>query len=180
MIAKGVRPWAACRRDNERRARARGQKAREGLALKPMRAVKAVVKNGRLVVDEPTDRPEGEVVELVPLDEVRAGVGDCLDDEERAHLHRELEASVIEADGGNLSEVGRVFVLFHVHEGDDGSEDAKLIGVYSSEVQAKEAMSRAALQPGFRDHPVGFAITPYEFDVDHWTEGFISWREATM
>ena len=30
------------------------------------------MKNGRLVLDEPTDRPEGEVIELVPLCRVRA------------------------------------------------------------------------------------------------------------
>lgn len=37
-----------------------------------MQAVKAIVKNGRLVVDEPTDLPEGAVVELVSLDEALA------------------------------------------------------------------------------------------------------------
>lgn len=54
--------------------------------------------NGRLVLDEPTDLPDGEVIELVPLDEVLARGGDYLDDEERAALHRELEASIAEAD----------------------------------------------------------------------------------
>ena len=38
-----------------------------------MNPVKARVKNGRLVLDVPTDLPEGEEVELVRLDEVRAG-----------------------------------------------------------------------------------------------------------
>jgi hypothetical protein len=73
-----------------------------------MQAVKAIVKNGRLVVNEPTDRPEGEVVELVPLDEVLAGGGDYLDDEERAAIRRELEASVIEAEAGNLIDADQV------------------------------------------------------------------------
>ena len=41
-----------------------------------MHALKAHVQNGRLVLDEPTDLPEGEVVELVPLDEVLANGGD--------------------------------------------------------------------------------------------------------
>ena len=67
-----------------------------------MQAVKAIVKNGRLVVNEPTDLPEGEVVELVPLDEVLAGGGDHLDDQERAALHRELEASIAETEAGKL------------------------------------------------------------------------------
>jgi hypothetical protein len=42
------------------------------------------------------------VVELVPLDEVLARGGDYLDDEERAALHRELEASIAEAKAGQL------------------------------------------------------------------------------
>ena len=73
-----------------------------------MHAVKAVVKNGRLVVDEPTNRPEGETVELVPLDEVLAGGGDHLDEEERAALHRELEASIAEAEAGQLVDADEV------------------------------------------------------------------------
>ena len=76
--------------------------------MKPMQAVKAIVRNGRLVVNEPTDRAEGEVVELVPLDEVLASGGDYLDEEERAALHRELEASVIEAEAGDLIDADQV------------------------------------------------------------------------
>ena len=52
-----------------------------------MQPLKAHVHKGRLVLDEPTDLPEGEVVELVPLDEVLDSGGDYLDDEERAALH---------------------------------------------------------------------------------------------
>ena len=47
--------------------------------------LKAVVRNGRLTLDEPTELPEGEVVELVPADH------DELDDEARALLHASLE-----------------------------------------------------------------------------------------
>jgi hypothetical protein len=48
--------------------------------------VKGRVTNGRLVVDEPTDLPEGAVVELRLVD-------DALDDEDRERLHAALEAS---------------------------------------------------------------------------------------
>jgi len=41
-----------------------------------MQPLKAQVRKGRLVLDEPTDLPEGEEVELVPLDEVLARGGD--------------------------------------------------------------------------------------------------------
>lgn len=34
-----------------------------------MHALKALVKNGRLVLDEPTDLPEGKEVELVVVDD---------------------------------------------------------------------------------------------------------------
>lgn len=44
-----------------------------------MNPVKARVKNGRLVLDVPTDLPEGEVVDLVPLGEVLAGGGEDLE-----------------------------------------------------------------------------------------------------
>jgi hypothetical protein len=67
-----------------------------------MQPVKAHVKNGRLVLDEPRDLPEGEEVELVPLEDVLAFGGDDLDDAERAVLHAELEASVAEAESGAL------------------------------------------------------------------------------
>jgi hypothetical protein len=73
-----------------------------------MEALKAIVKNGRLVVNEPTDLPEGEIVELVPLDEVLASGRDYLDDEERAALQRELEASVAEVDAGQLIDADEV------------------------------------------------------------------------
>ena len=38
--------------------------AQKGVILTPMHALKAQVKNSRLVLDEPTDLPEGEVVGL--------------------------------------------------------------------------------------------------------------------
>lgn len=47
--------------------------------------LKARVKAGRLVVDEPTDLPEGTEIELLPLDP-----GDWLDEEDRAALHKAL------------------------------------------------------------------------------------------
>jgi hypothetical protein len=35
-----------------------------------MKPLCAIVKNGRLVLDEPTDLPEGQVVVLLPLEEL--------------------------------------------------------------------------------------------------------------
>ena len=51
-------------------------------------ALRATVRDGRLVLDEPVDLPEGTVVDLVPADQ-----GDDLDDEDRARLHVALDRS---------------------------------------------------------------------------------------
>lgn len=74
--------------------------------------------------------------------------------------------------------MNEVFVLHHVHEASNGDEDTKLIGVYSSEAEAKAAIERLKDQPGFRDHLEGFCVTPYELNQDEWREGFVSWSEA--
>jgi hypothetical protein len=80
-----------------------------------MQPLKAHVHNGRLVLDEPTELPEGEVVELVPVDEVLARGGDYLDDEDRAALRRELEASIAEANAGQTEPFGRVIEELQRH-----------------------------------------------------------------
>ena len=59
--------------------------------------LKARVKAGRLVVDEPTDLPDGTEIELLPLDP-----GDWLDDADRAALHEALKASDEDARAGRL------------------------------------------------------------------------------
>lgn len=58
-------------------------------------ALKARVKNGRLVLDEPTDLPEGAEVELVPADGE-----DDLDPMERAELHRSIEEGLADMKAG--------------------------------------------------------------------------------
>lgn len=50
--------------------------------------LKAQVRGGRLVLDEPTDLPEGSEVELVLADD-----GDELDDDDRVRLHASLQRS---------------------------------------------------------------------------------------
>jgi hypothetical protein len=82
--------------------------AAEDYTSSAMQPLKAHVHNGRLVLNEPTDLPEGEVIELVPLDEVLAHGGDYLDDDERVALHGELEISIAEADAGQLIDADEV------------------------------------------------------------------------
>jgi hypothetical protein len=58
-----------------------------------MQPLKARVQRGRLVLDEPTDLPEGEVVYLHPVEPV-AGPDDGFTVEERARLFRALDEGV--------------------------------------------------------------------------------------
>ena len=66
----------------------------------------------------------------------------------------------------------RVFVVQREHEL-DGCAEVKFIGVYSTQERAWTAVDRAKRLSGFRDHPDGFSVDPYEVDMDHWTEGFV-------
>jgi hypothetical protein len=59
--------------------------------------IKARVTAGRLVVDEPTDLPEGAELELLPLDP-----GDWLEDTDRAVLHEALRQSDADVAAGRL------------------------------------------------------------------------------
>ena len=59
--------------------------------------IKARVRGGRLVVDEPTGLPEGTEVDLLPLDP-----GDWLDDADRAALHEALRLSEEDVGAGRL------------------------------------------------------------------------------
>ena len=80
-----------------------------------MQPLKAHVHNGRLVLDEPTELPEGEVVELVPLDEVLANGGDYLDDEERARLHEALREGIEQMKAGNLIDADKALAELRAH-----------------------------------------------------------------
>ena len=73
-----------------------------------MQPLKAHVRKGRLVLDEPTDLPEGEEIELVPLDEVLASGGDYLDDEERERLHASIERGLEDVKGGRTVDARQV------------------------------------------------------------------------
>ena len=73
-----------------------------------MQPLRAHVKNGRLVLDEPTELPEGEVVYLQFVDSIVADDTDNLGNEERAALHAELDASIAEADAGQTDDFGKV------------------------------------------------------------------------
>ena len=70
-----------------------------------MLSLKASVRNGRLVLDEPTELPEGAVVDLVAIG------GDALedlDDDERRELHAALAEGIAQDDAGDTVDAGEV------------------------------------------------------------------------
>jgi homoserine kinase type II len=64
-----------------------------------------------------------------------------------------------------------VYVLQHAYQSSKG-EHIKMIGVYSSEQLAKDAINRLVKLPGFSKYPDGFHIDAYPLNRDHWSEGF--------
>jgi hypothetical protein len=62
-----------------------------------MNALKAHVENGRIIVDEPTDLPDGTVLRVVPL-------SDEMDPEERAALERSIEEGYEDFERGDVED----------------------------------------------------------------------------
>ncbi|HEY4171328.1 MAG TPA: hypothetical protein VGM96_31340 [Reyranella sp.] len=69
-----------------------------------------------------------------------------------------------------------IYELFHYdQEDDDGIDFQKLIGVYSSEKKAEDAIERLRDKPGFRDCPNGWLICPIVVDEETaWENGFVT------
>ena len=55
---------------------------------------------------------------------------------------------------------------------EQAGDDAKLLGVYSSDAAAQARIESARTLPGFSDEPACFQITLYTLGKDEWTEGF--------
>jgi hypothetical protein len=68
-------------------------------------SLKATVRNGHLVLDEPTELPEGAVVDLVA---VGGDALDELDDEERGALHAALAEGIAQDDAGDTLDADEV------------------------------------------------------------------------
>ena len=65
--------------------------------IEVMQPLKAHVRNGRLVLDAPTDLPDGTEVELLPTD-----AWDGLDDDDRRKLHEALVRSEEDVRAGRV------------------------------------------------------------------------------
>ena len=66
-----------------------------------------------------------------------------------------------------------VYIVQHVHSRDDGNDDVKFIGVYSSRGTADAAVGRLSVQPGFSETIDGFSVDEYPLDRDQWVKGFV-------
>ena len=67
-----------------------------------------------------------------------------------------------------------VFDLWFEREYPDREDTELHIGIYATEVDATEAISRLRDQPGFRDYPEGFHIHPTPLGLTGWQEGFVT------
>jgi hypothetical protein len=75
----------------------------EGCYASRVLTLKARVRNGHLVLDEPTDLPEGAEVQLVAVD-----AEDFLDDDERAALHAALDEGIAQDEAGDTVDADEV------------------------------------------------------------------------
>jgi hypothetical protein len=53
---------------------------------------------------------------------------------------------------------GQAFVLQHSYEDENGFEETKFIGLYSTRENANAAIRRLKCLPGFQDYPDGFFV----------------------
>lgn len=80
-------------------------------------------------------------------------------------------------ENNNNSSKEKVYVLQHIYEygEDDEYVEEKMLGVYSSEEKASEAIERYIQLEGFKDYPREcFYISEYFVDKDSWRGGFVS------
>ena len=75
--------------------------------------LRARVRNGRLVLDEPTDLPEGEEVELVRADAEDDGID--MDDDEREALHESIRESIEQMERGELIDADEALAELRAH-----------------------------------------------------------------
>jgi hypothetical protein len=80
-----------------------------------MQPLKAHVHNGRLLLDEPTDLPEGQIIELVPVDDAISDEDDGLSDDDRSALHEALKESFEQIDNGEMIDAEDALAALRAH-----------------------------------------------------------------
>ena len=69
-----------------------------------------------------------------------------------------------------MAEAEPLFVVLH-DPPDSGR--VKVIGIYTSQELAAEAIARTRTLPGFASDPDCFKVERYDVDKDHWPRGFV-------
>jgi len=68
------------------------------------------------------------------------------------------------------------YLLWHTHYDQDllGGESLKLIGLYSDENLAKDAIEASKGLPGFIEQPENFEIAEIDLNETSWKEGYFT------
>jgi len=66
-----------------------------------------------------------------------------------------------------------VYILQHIRGEDTPSEHVKIIGLYSTQVNAEKAINLLRSKPGFCKSKKGFVISAYFLDKTFWVDGFV-------
>ena len=65
-----------------------------------------------------------------------------------------------------------VYLLQHSYEIETGCDETKILGIFSSQQMAEEAVEVYRQLPGFRDRKEDFYIDKYEVDKRYWVDGY--------
>ncbi|NGX31421.1 MAG: hypothetical protein K940chlam8_00789 [Chlamydiae bacterium] len=71
----------------------------------------------------------------------------------------------------------KVYLLHYVNEFEDGHDDVKLIGVFSSKEKAKRALKKIKKNPLLKRIHNKFEINECRIGLLGWTEGFVTFDE---
>ena len=66
----------------------------------------------------------------------------------------------------------KIWQVHHIRECDDGTDDAKQVGIFDSLSGAQQAVELLRMEPGFRQFPDDFLIDEIELNHLAWREGF--------
>lgn len=71
-----------------------------------------------------------------------------------------------------MKEMSELYLVQHENVDEGYIEEMRIIGIYSSEKEAQNAIERVKKLYGFSDYLRGFQITKYILDKDQWVAGF--------
>ena len=67
-----------------------------------------------------------------------------------------------------------VYVVSHFRADTEPDAALKLVGVFESKQLAEATVERLKREPGFKESPDGFSISPFVLNRSYWDGGFVS------